>query len=89
MQVGEVAAPASGDQDFLAQPVRVFQNGNAPAAPARLYGAHQAGRASTENQRVKRMDHRKSHVEQAEPRQRIFFQQTLVHILLVQLFNLR
>ena len=52
MQIGEIAASAAGDQDLLAQPVGVFEYGDAAAALAGLDGAHQASRAAAENQCV-------------------------------------
>ena len=53
MNVGEVAPPATGDQNLLAQSLRSFQNSNAASALARLDSAHQACRPASQNQRVK------------------------------------
>ncbi len=52
VQVGEVAAAAAGDQDFLADSIRSFEHQNTPAALAGLNGTHQAGRAGSENDDV-------------------------------------
>ncbi len=58
MQVGEVAAAAAGDQDFLADAIGVFEHGDAASAFAGGNGAHQAGRASAQHYRVIGMDHK-------------------------------
>jgi hypothetical protein len=60
MQVGEVAASPAGDQDLLPDTLSMFKNKHAPSAPARLDGTHQAGRATTEDDCVKGLLHRKS-----------------------------
>jgi len=52
VQVGEVAAAAAGDQDFLADSVGAFENQNTAAALASFNGTHQAGRAGSENDDV-------------------------------------
>ena len=52
VEVGEIAAAAAGDENFLAQPVGVFEDRDAASALARFDGAHQAGCAATENQCV-------------------------------------
>ncbi len=57
MQVGEVAAAAAGDQDFFADTVGAFQDGNAATALPCLDGAHEAGRAAAENDDVKVVVH--------------------------------
>ncbi len=49
MQIGEVAAPAAGDQDLLADAIGVLEHGNSAAALARLDGAHQAGSAAAQD----------------------------------------
>ena len=43
MQIGEVTAPATGHQNFLADLVRAFQHQHLPAPLARGHGAHQPG----------------------------------------------
>ena len=58
MQVGEVAAPAAGDQDLLANAVGAFQDGDAASALASSDGAHQPGGASAQNHRIVGMDHK-------------------------------
>jgi hypothetical protein len=40
MQVSEIAAPAAGDQNLLADSIGTFQNQHAPSALAGLNGAH-------------------------------------------------
>jgi hypothetical protein len=57
VQVSEVATSAAGDQNFLAEAIRVFENGDAASALAGFDGAHQAGCAATENESVEGMDH--------------------------------
>ena len=52
VQVGEIAAAAAGDQDFLADAVRAFEHQNAPPALARFHGTHQPGGAGSENDDV-------------------------------------
>jgi hypothetical protein len=49
MQVGEVAAPAARNQNFLADPVSAFQQQNASLPLTGLDGTHQAGGASSED----------------------------------------
>ena len=53
VQVGEIAAAATRHQDFFADLVRAIQHGHAAAATGGRYGAHQAGGAGSENQRVR------------------------------------
>jgi hypothetical protein len=116
MKVGEIAASAAGDQNFLPQPVRMFQHRNAPAAPARFDGAHQSRRATAKNECIEGMGHgrqiqelkpvfivelyaalkaplfhvtagvreeHRSHIEQAQAWQAVFFQKSLVDVLLL------
>jgi hypothetical protein len=52
MQVGEVAASAAGDQDFLADAVGMFEHNDATAALAGLDGTHQAGSAASQDDHV-------------------------------------
>jgi hypothetical protein len=52
VQVGEVAAAAAGDQDFLADSIRAFEHQNIAASLAGFNGTHQAGRAGPENDDV-------------------------------------
>ncbi len=52
VQVGEIAAAAAGDQDFLADSIGAFEHQNTPAALAGFNGTHQAGRAGSENDDV-------------------------------------
>ena len=40
VNIGEVAASAAGDQNFLAAAVGVLENGDAPPALPRFDGAH-------------------------------------------------
>ncbi len=58
VQVGEVAAPAAGDQDLFADALGPLQHGHAAPAPAGFNGAHQAGCSAAENDHVKTL-HRK------------------------------
>src|ERR1035441_8597217 len=60
MQVGKVAAPTAGDQDFLADAIGVFQHGDAASALAGSDGAHQTGSASAQDHRIVGMDHKDS-----------------------------
>jgi len=48
-QVGEVAAPAAGNQNFPADPVGAFQHQNPSLPLPGLDGTHQAGGASSED----------------------------------------
>src|SRR6202140_2463645 len=89
VEVGEIAAPTARDENLLSQLVCTFEYRDATAALARLNGAHQACCAAAENQCVEGMDHRQSHIKQAEARKLIFFQQSFVDILLLQLVDLR
>jgi hypothetical protein len=57
MQVSEIAAAAAGDQNLLADSIGTFQNQHAPPALAGLNGAHQARRASSENEHIERVGH--------------------------------
>jgi len=52
VQVGEIAAAAAGDQDFLADSICAFEHQNTPVALASFNGTHQAGRAGSENDDV-------------------------------------
>jgi protease I len=52
--VGEIAAPAAGDQDLARNPRVVLQHHNAPPALARLHGAHQPGGARSDDNSVHR-----------------------------------
>jgi hypothetical protein len=52
VEVGEIAASATGDENLFAQTVGMFEHGNSASAFARLNGAHQAGCTATENQCV-------------------------------------
>jgi len=49
MEICEIAAAPSRDQDFLAQLVGTFENGNAATALAGLDGAHQAGSTTAQD----------------------------------------
>ena len=51
-EVGEIAAPATRDQDLLADLGRVIEQQHGPATLARAQGAHQAGRARAGNDDV-------------------------------------
>lgn len=44
MQVGEVAAPTAGNQNFLAHPLGALQQRHTPPPTACLYRAHESGR---------------------------------------------
>ena len=57
MDISEIAPPAAGDENLLAQTVGMFQDSDTTSAPSGLYGAHQSRRAAAENQSVKGMDH--------------------------------
>ena len=49
MNVGEVAASTAGDEDFFADTLGVFQDGDAASAFAGFDCAHQSGGASAED----------------------------------------
>jgi hypothetical protein len=57
MEVGEIAASAAGDQDFLSQAVGMFQDCDVAAALAGFDGAHQSRRAATENKCIEGVCH--------------------------------
>jgi len=57
IQVREIAAAPAGDEDFLARAIGAFQDGDAPAAFARLDRAHQPGGSGAQNYRIKFVDH--------------------------------
>ena len=40
VQIGEIAAPAAGDQDLLADSIRAFEHQDAPAPLAGFHGTH-------------------------------------------------
>jgi hypothetical protein len=60
MQVGEIAAPAAGDQDFLANAVGVLQHSDAASTLAGGDGTHQSGSASAQDHCIVGMDHKDS-----------------------------
>ena len=53
MQVGEIAATATRHQDFLAYPVRSFQDGHATAAVAGNDRAHETGGAAADDKHIR------------------------------------
>src|SRR5258708_32371521 len=57
MKIGEVAASAAGNEDFLAEAVSTFEYGDAAAALSRLDGAHEAGGAPAGHDAVKGVGH--------------------------------
>ena len=71
VQVGEVAAPAAGDQDLLADTLRALQHGRAPPAPAGFDGAHQAGCPGAENDYVKTLHMKAASCAQNEAKYRL------------------
>ncbi len=89
MDVSEIASPAAGDQNLLAQPIGAFEHGHAASTLARFDRAHQPSRSASCNQCVEGMGHGRSHVEQAETGKSVFFQKPLLHVLLLQLIDLR
>src|ERR1700722_1084972 len=52
VQVGEVAAPPTGDQDLLADPRGMFEQQNRAAAAARMNGAKKPRGAGAHNQNI-------------------------------------
>ena len=52
VEVGEVAAAATGNENFLADPLAMFDDKNAPAALAGLDGAHQARGSAADHRYV-------------------------------------
>ena len=53
MDVREIAAPAPGDEDFLANAIGSFQYGNAASSFAGLGGAEESGCPGAEDEGVK------------------------------------
>jgi hypothetical protein len=49
MQIGEIAAPASGNEDFLADSPGVLHHSDTPSALGGLDGAQQPRRARAEH----------------------------------------
>ena len=49
MKVGEIAASTARDEDFLAETISAFKDGDATAALPCFDGAEKAGGSSTEN----------------------------------------
>ncbi len=65
VDVGEIAAPATGNQDLLSRTLSAFQQGHSPTPLARLDCAHQTRGAGPQNQDVVSLgngaiDHRKN-----------------------------
>jgi hypothetical protein len=52
VEVGEVAAPAAGDEDFLAGGVAMFEHSDTTAAAAGMDGAHESGGACAKDEYV-------------------------------------
>jgi hypothetical protein len=71
MDVGEIAAASTGDENLLADAIGTLQNGDTPPAFPGFYGAKQASRPSAKNQSVKPVDQGKISSE-AESRSRGF-----------------
>src|SRR5258708_9983279 len=58
MNIGEIAAAAAGDQDFLAQSVGAFNDRHAPATFSGFCGAEESCGTRAEDQHVKAAGHR-------------------------------
>jgi hypothetical protein len=52
VDIGEITASPAGDQDFLPQPLGMFEHGYPPPPPAGFDSTHQSGSAAAENQSV-------------------------------------
>src|ERR1035441_1581635 len=52
MQIGEIATPAAGNEDLLANAIGVLQHGDPAATLAGFEGTHQSGCAAAENNHV-------------------------------------
>ena len=52
MQVGEIAAAAAGNEDFLADPLRALEHCDAASALAGFDGAHQPGSTGAEDEDI-------------------------------------
>ncbi len=57
VHVGEVAAPAAGDENLRAGTVVALQHGHRAAPPSGLDGAHQSGGPGTQNEYIRAADH--------------------------------
>ncbi len=55
VDVGEVAAASTGDEDLLARAISVLEDCDTASALARFDGAHQSGGTGTKNDRVEVM----------------------------------
>jgi hypothetical protein len=53
MEIGKIAPPAAGQQDFLAHPVGVFDHQYPAAALPGSHGTHQTGGATADNNHIK------------------------------------
>jgi hypothetical protein len=52
MEISEVASPAAGDQDLLADPVGMVKQQNPASAAARVDGAEKTCRAGAHNHNI-------------------------------------
>src|SRR5580658_8278589 len=52
IDVGEIAAPAAGDQDFLASPLGTLDQRDPPPAPAGFDRAHEPRSPSAKNENI-------------------------------------
>jgi hypothetical protein len=52
MQVGEIAAPTAGHQDFFAHLIGTFQNQHTPPTPGRSDRTQQSGSTCADNNQV-------------------------------------
>src|ERR1019366_4571426 len=57
VQIGEIAAAAARDQNFLADAIRVFEDQDASSARAGFDGTHQPGRTGSQNDGVVSLIH--------------------------------
>ena len=53
MNVGEITAAATGNENFLSRAFRSLEHGHTPSTLTRLQGAHQPRRAAAQDQRIK------------------------------------
>jgi hypothetical protein len=56
-EVGEIAAAAAGDEDLVAEPVLMFEDGDPAAADPGRAGAEEAGSTATDDEDVDFVDH--------------------------------
>src|SRR5215813_2044697 len=71
VNVGEVTAATTRNQDFLAGPAGALKHGHPASAPARFGGAEQAGSSGAQNNHVESAAHVEPLLSQVSPGGRV------------------